>query len=57
MWVVKAESSPDTQGQTAGRESYYRDLSLSKPFLVLLVDIIKCSEGVEMGIKTLWVRI
>lgn len=27
MWVVKTESSPDTQGQTAGRESCYKDLT------------------------------
>lgn len=56
MWVVKAERSPDTQGQTAGCESYYKDLSLSKPLLTQLFDIIKCSEGVDMEIKSVWVR-
>lgn len=56
MWVVKAESSPDTQGQTAGREHYYKDVSLSKPFLTQLFVIIKCSEVGEWK-QSLWVRI
>lgn len=51
MWVVKAESIPDTQGQTAGCECLLQG-SLTQQILPhLLVDIIKCSEAVEMGNK------